>query len=152
VIGMTDKTISCELCREMLSARSDGEAASLEAEVDAHLETCAACAEYRDDLDAVRSALHGWKDERPPEIVRRPVRRLAAAAAVAAAIIAGFAAGRATAPGPARTDGATVAAPPSHPPIERERFVVPERNEIHSTISLAAVEERERALAERSVR
>jgi hypothetical protein len=36
--------------------------------------------------------------------------------------------------------------------VERERFVVPDRNEIHSTISLAAVEKRDRDISERSDR
>lgn len=145
---MTDRIMSCDSCRELLSARSDGEAgAGDEAAVRAHLATCAACREYQDDLGTVRSALRGWVDELPPAAshpfgsgVRRQnltFRRLAAAAVFVVAIAVGFAGGRATAPGATRNDASTIVDPAVTPPVERDRYFVPERNEIHSTISLA---------------
>jgi hypothetical protein len=157
---MVDRTLSCEACREILSAQSDGEAPASQPAASAHLETCAACREFRDDLDTVRSALRGWSDEQPARNasllardVPRPahvLRRIAAAAAVVVAIAGGFAAGRATAPPADRHAGSTGTAPPESRPLERLRFVVPERNEIHSTISLAAVETGGRGIPERS--
>lgn len=159
---MPDPTISCDVCRELLSALSDGEVPALEPAALAHLEDCAACREFRDDLGAVRSALRGWADEFPPENVRlfarnvsrpfRALRLLAAAAVLVVAIAVGFAAGRATAPGAPRIGDIANVAPEQAPPVERERFVVPDRNEIHSTISLAAVEKRDRDISERSDR
>jgi len=43
-------SVDCDICREALSARSDGEAEPVPAEVtDAHLETCAACRQWQHD-------------------------------------------------------------------------------------------------------
>jgi hypothetical protein len=144
----------------MLSAESDGEAVASDATIRAHLETCVACHEFRDELSAVRSALHGWADEFPSEGMvrltrdtRRPaglVRRWTAAAVLVGAIAAGFAAGRATAPVSERGERSASAAPPLPQRIVRERYVVPDSNEVYSTISLAAAEKQKRDIPERN--
>jgi predicted anti-sigma-YlaC factor YlaD len=146
---MRNGNISCDVCRELLSARSDGEDVTSESAALTHLETCAACRGFQSDLGRIRSALNAWPDELPRDEVRvitrsvpRPAPfmfRLAAAAACVVAIVAAFVAGRATAPGAAQDGGSTGVAPTATHPIEHERYVVPARNEIYSTITLSAV-------------
>jgi len=154
---MTEHIVSCDNCREMVSAKSDGELAELDPAVGAHLASCAECRAFEEGLDAVRSALRGWPDEHPRDVFRpvahfapratRLATKLAAAAVLVVAIAAGFAAGRATAPAAEGGAGSAITAPAHTPPIERERFVVPGRNEVHSTISLAAVQSGGRPLS-----
>jgi len=125
--------MSCESYREILSAMLDGEATPDEVEACAvHVETCTACADYRDGLEADRKALRAWPHEplpSPRSAGIDPRRWLA----VAAALVLAFVAGRVTA---SRPELAAVAAPATAVFLETRRTVYPDTNEIHSFVTL----------------
>ena len=129
--------MSCDAYRETLSAMLDGEAAPSEVEACLeHLESCSACARYRDELAAARALLREWPEETlgsSPRAWARGGSRLAAAAAVLLALGVGFVAGRSTA---SRPDSPALAPPSRDAFRETQRTVYPERNEVHSYVSL----------------
>ena len=129
--------MSCDSHREILSAMLDGEADPSEVEACLrHLESCPACARYRDELEASRTLLREWPQETLGPASRRwlPVHlRLAAAAAIFLALGLGFLAGRSTAPS---ADLRAVAPPSGAAFRETQRTVYPELNEVHSYVSL----------------
>jgi len=144
--------MSCDTYREILSAMLDDAADPEEtAACLRHVETCAGCARYRQELLSDRTLLLAWPDETPGlaragrQGLRSPavrgwwVPRLAAAAALLVTLGMGFLAGRTTAPRPE-----AFPAPPSAGSAFREtrRTVYPESKDVYSYAVLRIRSER----------
>jgi anti-sigma factor RsiW len=136
--GMREDGMECRECREILSARMDGEATKEEAErAVGHVEQCAACRHYQAGILSLRETLSDWTDEAPLPVASRfpgratPARRwLGLTALVLLAAGSGFVVGRSSAPRPSvtreRRSGFT----------QRSITVFPETKEVYSVAVL----------------